>query len=74
MSNLVNLINEANTREAVNELIKGLKKPELIKLAKELKIFVMNTYNKAKIIHTIIENTAGSKLRSEAIASTNLKC
>ncbi len=73
MSNLVNLINEATTREAVNELIKGMKKPELIKLAKELKIFVMNTYNKTKIIQAIIENTAGSKLRSEAIRDINLK-
>ena len=73
MSNLVNLINEATTREAVYEIIQGLKKPELIKLAKKLNVFVMNTYNKTKITSAIIEGTIGMKLRSAAIASINLK-
>lgn len=73
MDSIIKSIESATTRNEVNELLLGLKKKELIVIAKYFNIYIKSFEKMDMIKMKIVENTIGLKLRIEAIKNTNLK-
>lgn len=66
MTNLIDQLRSANTIGEGRELLVGLKKPELVKLAKDNGIYWRDT-TREKIIDRILNSTIQSRLTSKAI-------
>lgn len=68
-SDLLNLLNQCESREQGNELLsRELKtKSEFEKFARHVEVAVMKSDKLEKIRDNIIESTVGAKLRSDAI-------
>lgn len=72
MTNLINQLRSAKSIYEGRELLQGLKKADLIKLAKENNIYHLDT-TKEKIINRILNSTIQSRLDWEAIDNIILK-
>lgn len=72
-SELLNLLNQCESREQGNELLsRELKtKSEFEKFARHVEVAVMKSDKIEKIRDNIIESTVGAKLRSDAIQNKN---
>lgn len=72
-SELLNLLNQCESREQGNELLsRELKtKSEFEKFARHVEVTVMKSDKLEKIRDNIIESTVGAKLRSDAIQNKN---
>ena len=72
-SELLNLLNQCESREQGNELLsRELKtKSEFEKFARHVEVAVMKSDKLEKIRDNIIESTVGAKLRSDAIQNKN---
>ena len=72
-SELLNLLNQCESREQGNELLsRELKtKSEFEKFSRHVEVAVMKSDKLEKIRDNIIESTVGAKLRSDAIQNKN---
>ena len=75
LSNLIDQLLLSSSREQANQhlLEANLKKDELLNLAKRLNVHITRNDRKNVILEKIVEVMVGSKLRSEAIESIDLK-
>lgn len=72
MIDISSVLNQVTSRNEAYDLIKGFKKNELLKLAKDIKCYVSSSDNKQTIIEKIIESTIGVKLRNKAMSSVDV--
>jgi len=70
-SDLVEALQKLNSREEAENLLKGLKKVDLVAISSELDLPVYKSENALRIKERIIESTIGFKLQSQAIQKSS---
>lgn len=70
---MIEKIRECKTRSEGKELLKGLKKKQLIELAKEINFKLSNSLKKDEMVDRIIDVLIGFKLDQQVMASIELK-
>lgn len=72
MTNLIQLIENASTREEVKEIIKNLKKKEILELCKYFNVYCSNSMSKSELEMRLVEGTVGSRLRFDGLLNLEL--
>ncbi len=72
-SPVVASLNNAQSREEGAEILKGLKKADLLGVAKELGLPVRKSDTVNSLRDAIVEDTVGSRLRSDAFRTSDLR-